>query len=686
MKIRTISFIIIGALLAVGLVFAVSANMTRERTMTAQSVWLSYQGDTAVQAQALESLISSLGYGGLIHHFKNYVLRGDEPRIQRIQYALGAATYAIAQYTATPTTVAEEQALADIETVINAYASQIEVARQGVAQGMNAEEVDAAVSVDDSPALEGLALLDENVRQVSASEEGTLTKTILLSELRSSLGFGGMIHQFKNYVLRQDEPRVARIQSAIDRAQAVLVNYQALPTSVTEDTALNDIASVIADYESNLVLARQMASAGATAADIDGAVAISDGPALAGMQSLLLAINAENAAKSEGLTTDLEAVAGISTMVLMVAIGSTLLLAAFIGFMLLRNVARPITGLTHIMSKLADGDLTADVAPYVGSNEIGKMAQTVGVFKVNSEEVQRLEADQREQEQKSAEQRNADMRMIADTFEESVKSVVDTISKASLEMDTTAGSMHDLATKANSQTTGVAVATEQSLVNVQSAAAAAEELDASIGEISTQVSKSSDISRQAYSEAESARKTMTQLSSAAQEIGSVIKLINEIAEQTNLLALNATIEAARAGEMGRGFTVVAAEVKNLAGQTTKATEEIASQISHLQQASQSAEDEIGGVTETIEKLSELSNAVAAAVEEQSVATSSISMNVQQAATGSNDVASGIQTVSTVVSETTDAAATLQGASQTLSAQSVELDARINEFLGKIRAA
>lgn len=495
-----------------------------------------------------------------------------------------------------------------------------------------------------------------------------------------------MIHQFKNYVLRQDEPRVARIQSAIESAQAVLANYQALPTTAAEDAALNDIASVVADYEANLVLARQMASAGDSAADIDGAVAISDGPALAGMQSLLLAINAENAAKSEGLTADLEAVAGISTMVLMVAIGSTLLLAAFVGLMLLRNVARPITGLTHIMSKLADGDLTADVTPYVGSNEIGQMAQTVGVFKANSEEVQRLETDQREQEQKSAEQRNADMRMIADTFEESVKSVVDTMSKASLEMDTTAGSMHDLATKANSQTTGVAAATEQSLVNVQSAAAAAEELDASIGEISTQVSKSSDISRQAYSEAESARKTMTQLSSAAQEIGSVIKLINEIAEQTNLLALNATIEAARAGEMGRGFTVVAAEVKNLAGQTTKATEEIASQISHLQQASQSAEDEIGGVTETIEKLSELSNAVAAAVEEQSVATSSISMNVQQAATGSNDVASGIQTVSTVVNETTDAAATLQGASQTLSAQSVELDARINEFLGKIRAA
>eukprot|EP00752_Nemacystus_decipiens_P018906 g16962.t1 len=647
---------------------------------------MSYQGDTAVQAQALESLISSLGYGGVIHHFKNYVLRGDEPRIQRIQFALGAAKQAIAQYSSMPTTPAEDQALADIRSVIDAYASQVDVARTSIQQGLTVEEVDAAVSVNDNPALEGLALLDQNIRDMTSQEAGVYTKTILLGELRSALGFGGMIHQFKNYVLRHDQPRVARVQSAIDDAQAVIDQYRSLPTSPAEDAALNDVATVVAEYESNLVLAQQMVQSGATAAEIDRAVAISDGPALEGLQSLLLAINAENAAKSEGLSADLQAVGTISTLVLILAIVSTLLLAAFVSFILLGQVARPITRLTAVMSKLADGDLTADVTPFVGNNEIGRMAKTVGIFKANSEEVQRLEEEQRAQEQKSADQRRSDMTMVADTFEENVKTVVDMISKASGDMDVTAGSMHDLATKANTQTTGVAAATEQSLSNIQSAAAAAEQLDASIGEISTQVAKSSDISRQAFDEAEKARATMTQLSGAAQEIGSVIKLINEIAEQTNLLALNATIEAARAGEMGKGFTVVAAEVKNLAGQTTKATEEIASQINHLQQASQNAENEIGGVTETIEKLSELSNAVAAAVEEQSAATSSISTNVQQAATGSNDVASGIQTVSTVVTETTSAAATLQDASQTLSDQSVELDARINEFLGKIRAA
>ncbi|MCG8444908.1 MAG: methyl-accepting chemotaxis protein [Hyphomicrobiales bacterium] len=188
------------------------------------------------------------------------------------------------------------------------------------------------------------------------------------------------------------------------------------------------------------------------------------------------------------------------------------------------------------------------------------------------------------------------------------------------------------------------------------------------------------------SEAGNARNTMSELSSAAQEIGGVIKLINEIAEQTNLLALNATIEAARTGEAGKGFAVVATEMKNLAGQTTKATEEISSQINTLQIASESAEHNIGGVTDTILNLSELSNAVASAVEEQSTATGSISQNVQHAAAGSNEVAHGIETVSAVASETKEAAGKLQQLADTLSRQAGELNQRVFDFLNQVRAA
>src|SRR5207253_10906343 len=134
---------------------------------------------------------------------------------------------------------------------------------------------------------------------------------------------------------------------------------------------------------------------------------------------------------------------------------------------------------------------------------------------------------------------------------------------------------------------------------------------------------------------------ITELSSAASRIGDVVKMITAIAEQTNLLALNATIEAARAGEAGRGFAVVASEVKALASQTAKATDEIGTQIAAMQTATQ---DSVGAIKEiggTIGRIAEIATTIAAAVEEQGATTQEIARNVQQAAHGTSEVAGSI---------------------------------------------
>src|SRR6185503_11951280 len=131
--------------------------------------------------------------------------------------------------------------------------------------------------------------------------------------------------------------------------------------------------------------------------------------------------------------------------------------------------------------------------------------------------------------------------------------------------------------------------------------------------------------------------TVLGLSSAAETIGDVVKLINAIAGQTNLLALNATIEAARAGEAGRGFAVVAAEVKNLADQTGKATGEISSQVAAIQASSVDAVKAIQSINVTIAEINEIASSIASAVEEQSAATQEIARNVQNAAVGTKDI-------------------------------------------------
>jgi methyl-accepting chemotaxis protein len=168
-------------------------------------------------------------------------------------------------------------------------------------------------------------------------------------------------------------------------------------------------------------------------------------------------------------------------------------------------------------------------------------------------------------------------------------------------------------------------------------AAGAEELAASVGEISRQASDALSISRQAVMQADETSTIVAGLAEAAERIGDVVKLINNIADQTNLLALNATIEAARAGEAGRGFAVVASEVKSLAAQTAKATDDISSQIAAVQGATGNAVGVIEAISQTISRINEISSAIAASVEEQASVTQSISSNMQVAAKGVNEV-------------------------------------------------
>jgi len=203
----------------------------------------------------------------------------------------------------------------------------------------------------------------------------------------------------------------------------------------------------------------------------------------------------------------------------------------------------------------------------------------------------------------------------------------------------------DMVARSNQETEGANGIAETTATNVQAVAAGAEELAASVAEISRQVSVALAVSEEAVKQAETATKVISGLATAAQKIDQVVELINNIAGQTNLLALNATIEAARAGEMGKGFAVVASEVKQLAAQTSKATDEIAAEIAGVQTITSEAVSTIAGISTTITRINGVSSSIASAVEEQATVTQDMSGNMQTAARGVESIAASLGEIS-----------------------------------------
>jgi methyl-accepting chemotaxis protein len=375
----------------------------------------------------------------------------------------------------------------------------------------------------------------------------------------------------------------------------------------------------------------------------------------------------------------------IARQFFLIALALGLVMAAA-GYMLSRQITRPLARMTAALKGLAAGDRSLQVPETERRDEIGQMAKAAQVFKNNIIETERLRAEQEQQKHRADHERRQVMLELAAKFEANVGGIVEGVTLAASELQTTAQSMTTTAEEAFQQSATVASASGQATDNVQAVAAATEELSASIREIGRQVSKSSGMIGEAVQRATMSNEQVQGLTAAAEKIGDVVKIISGIAAQTNLLALNATIEAARAGDAGRGFAVVASEVKALADQTAKATEEIGSQIKTIQEATETSARSIQGIAETIGEVDQAAATIASAVEQQGAATQEIARNVTQAAQGTSDVANNISGVNRAAQQTGAAAAQVLARAGELSKNGGLLKQQVDSFLTEIRAA
>ncbi len=293
-------------------------------------------------------------------------------------------------------------------------------------------------------------------------------------------------------------------------------------------------------------------------------------------------------------------------------------------------------------------------------------------------EQQRLQ-QQRDDMDAQQKRRNAIDAAIA-SFRAGIETLLRTFGDSATAMKSTAAALSSASNHASQCAEGAVTASDNAAKGVSSAAAATDELSSSIAEIGRQIAQTNEIVQMAVGEAQSTNDEMATLAESAQKIGDIVKLIQTIAEQTNLLALNATIEAARAGEAGRGFSVVASEVKSLAVQTAKATEAIGGQILAVQGSTNSAVESIRRITRRMQEIQHYASGVAAAIEQQNAATNSISLSVTSAAEAAHTMAEALSDVAGAATQTHASAQVVLDTSRAVDAAVADLRRHIEQFL------
>ncbi|WP_395827321.1 methyl-accepting chemotaxis protein [Elstera sp.] len=345
----------------------------------------------------------------------------------------------------------------------------------------------------------------------------------------------------------------------------------------------------------------------------------------------------------------------------------------------------PLPGIEAAMLGLAAGDAEADVPQTRRKDEIGRMSLALLTLRDTVRDRDAMTRENlRHVEAQAMRQTHVDEEI--DRFRRSSLLLTKQFSDNSSALEKTANQLIEISTRSHSSAGIAQEASTRSSQIMAAVASAANELTASISEIDRNLQETSTVVTNASSVAQAMSRKVEGLSDAAGKIGSVISLIQNIAAQTNLLALNATIEAARAGSAGKGFSVVASEVKSLALQTAKATEEIVIHIASIQGATEGTVEAIEAVVGLVRDIDRYTGTVSAAVAEQRDATQEISENVADASQTLAQTLDVVKAVSGSVEETQSAAARLFETSTLVEKNLTEFSQTTEAFLGNVRLA
>lgn len=402
-----------------------------------------------------------------------------------------------------------------------------------------------------------------------------------ISEIRSLFGYGGAIHDFKNYVLRSTPRHAGRAVEKLAAVTAAIDRYKAIKgVSPTEVEALDTVRATAGKYHDAVGAAAALIAGGKTVAEVDSAIKIDDSPALKAFDVLTGEYERLTAAATGKINSSM----AVFRVVLGASIAAALIILSIFGSIVVRSITRPVSALSRATERIAGGDLTVDIDVTSG-DEIGQLMEAM---------------------------------------KKMVGKLREVVSEVRAVSDNVAAGARELSAKAQPISQGAA----EQAASIEETSSSMEEMISNISQNSDNAQQTERIARKSSADAKESGKAVAETVGAMNEIASKVSIIEEIARQTNLLALNTATEAARDGEHGKGF-VVASEVRKLAERSRTAASEIGRLSAASVQVAQRGGEMLSRLVPDIQRTAELVRDITAASSEQNSGAEQINRALQQ---------------------------------------------------------